>query len=155
MNYIFRQAKIDEADKLTELAFLLKASWGYPQEWMDAWKDELTITPEIIKNSISVVAEYKNEIVGFWCRPKIKSEEPTFGFLFIHPEHMGKGLAKALWKELSKKLIQNGIRSFTIIADPNAVPFYLKLGAVQIGMQDSKTIPGRKIPILKFTLDTE
>ena len=153
VDFKIRYALPNESEQLTKLAFLSKSSWGYPKEMMEAWKEDLTITPEMIKNSISIVASINNQIIGFWCRPKIKSEDISNGFLFIRPDYMGKGLAKNLWRSISSELISNGIESFTIEADPNAVPFYLKLGALQIAEKESKIIVGRKIPILRFQLN--
>ncbi len=152
IDYIIREAKPEEADKLTELCLVSKASWGYPKEWIEKWRTELTITPEIISNSIAIVAEKKEKIIGFWCRPKVDSTYILYGFLFIDPRYMGKGIAKKLYEELKIRLLAIGIESFVIEADPNAVPFYLKLGAEKIGEKESQSIQGRKIPILKFIL---
>lgn len=77
------------------------------------------------------------------------SDEPTRGWLFVHPDHMGQGVARALWSELRKEAAARGIRSFVIEADPNAVPFYLALGAEKIGEKESTVIPGRLFPILR------
>jgi hypothetical protein len=37
-------------------------------------------------------------------------------------------------------------------ADPFAEPFYLHLGAVRVGMSQSRTLPGRAIPLMRFAL---
>ena len=97
--------------------------------------------------------EHHGKIVGFWCRSLIESQEATPGYLFIHPEHMRKGIARRLWQVVKKEAMDKGINSFTIEADPNAVPFYLDLGAQKAGEIESKVIPGRKIPLLKFILN--
>ncbi len=39
-----------------------------------------------------------------------------------------------------------------IEADPNAVPFYLTLGAEKIGEKESSVVPGRFFPILRITV---
>lgn len=150
--YIIRPAIPDEANELTELAFLSKAHWGYSKKWLESWRNELTVTPEMIMKSIAFVAELNGKIVGFWCRSISESQNPSPGMLFIHPDHMGKGLGKKLWESIKQDAILRGIKSFTIEADPNAVPFYLKLGAEKIGEKESTVIPGRMIPILRFTL---
>jgi ribosomal protein S18 acetylase RimI-like enzyme len=62
---------------------------------------------------------------------------------------MGQGVARALWSELRKEAAARGIRSFVIEADPNAVPFYLSLGAEKIDEKESTVIPGRFFPILR------
>lgn len=153
--YKIRFAKSDEAKELTQLAFLSKAHWGYSPEWLESWRDDLTVTPELIKNSIAFVAELNGKIVGFWCRSVNDSTEPSQGLLFIHPDHMGKGVGKLLFKAVKEDAIKRGIYSFTIEADPNAVPFYEKMGAKKIGEKESAVIVGRKIPILRFDFKKE
>ncbi|WP_117148757.1 GNAT family N-acetyltransferase, partial [Klebsiella pneumoniae] len=64
------------------------------------------------------------------------------------PDHMGKGVARALWSEVKKEAEARGIKRFVIEADPNAVPFYLSLGAEKIGEKESTLIPGRFFPII-------
>ncbi|MBR8335140.1 GNAT family N-acetyltransferase [Burkholderia ambifaria] len=147
--FVIRAGCPSDADQLTKLAFLSKAHWGYPKEWLDLWQGDLTVTPEMIEGSIAYVAEAEEQIIGFWVRASMDSNEPTRGWLFVHPDHMGQGVAHALWSELRKEAAARGIRSFVIEADPNAVPFYLSLGAEKIGEKESTVIPGRFFPILR------
>ncbi|KAB8033706.1 GNAT family N-acetyltransferase [Fluviispira multicolorata] len=152
VDYKIRLAKEEDSDKLTELAFLSKKSWGYPLEWMDLWKKDLIINAEIINSSVTLIAELNNQIIGFWCRKKVQSEEVSDGYLFIHPDYMKLGIAKNLWQALLYELSESKISSFVIAADPNAVPFYLSLGGTQIGEKESDVISGRIIPIFRFIL---
>ncbi|WP_175747846.1 GNAT family N-acetyltransferase [Burkholderia ambifaria] len=149
VQFVIRACRPSDADQLTKLAFLSKAHWGYPKEWLDLWQGDLTLTPEMIEGSIAYVAEAEEQIIGFWVRASMDSDEPTRGWLFVHPDHMGQGVARALWSELRKEAAARGIRSFVIEADPNAVPFYLSLGAEKIGEKESTVIPGRFFPILR------
>lgn len=150
MNTTIRPAKPQEANELTALAFMSKAHWGYPPEWLEAWREDLTVTPEMIENSIAFVAELDDVIIGFWCRSARESLEPSPGMLFIHPEHIGKGIGKLLFKAIKEDAIKRGITFFIIEADPNAEQFYKKMGAEKIGEKESPVVAGRKIPILRF-----
>jgi hypothetical protein len=40
-----RRAQVDEAGLLSDLAFRSKAHWGYPPDWLELWRPELTVTP--------------------------------------------------------------------------------------------------------------
>ncbi|WP_186644202.1 GNAT family N-acetyltransferase [Fluviispira vulneris] len=153
VSYRLRNATLEDISQLTELAFLSKAYWGYPKEWLDLWQNDLIISEEFLKNSVSVLAELNGKIIGFWCREAIQTDRITNGSLFIHPEFMGQGLAKNLWRALSVELKEKGINSFLLEADPNAIPFYLSIGAVQVGEVYSKIIKERKIPILHLYLE--
>ena len=44
--------KPEDAEELTKVLIASKKHWGYPDEWFDLWKDELSITPEDINQSI-------------------------------------------------------------------------------------------------------
>jgi hypothetical protein len=41
----------EDADALTRIAFAAKRYWGYPESWIQHWRDGLTITPEFVRNS--------------------------------------------------------------------------------------------------------
>lgn len=149
-SYRIRPAIRTDADALTRLAFLSKAHWGYPQAWIDLWRDDLTVTPEIIDRSIAYVADIDGAIIGFWSRTPETSNEPTAGWLFVHPDHMGRGIAKALWHEVRREAAARGIHHFIIEADPHAVSFYESLGAEHLREKESSVIPGRMIPLLRL-----
>ena len=150
--YAIRRARPSDAPQLTSLARASKAHWGYPKEWLDLWEADLAISSETIQRAIGYVAEVGDDIVGFWVRVPLDSEQPTPGWLFIDPKYMGQGLAQALWTELRKDASELGITSFVIEADPNAVGFYQKLGAETIDQKESSVIPGRIIPVLRLPI---
>ncbi|WP_176041897.1 GNAT family N-acetyltransferase [Burkholderia stabilis] len=150
--FTVRAARTADADELTKLARLSKAHWRYPEDWLDLWQSDLTISPETIEGAIGYVAESAGTIIGFWVRASSDSDQPTPGWLFVHPDHMGRGVARALWEEIRREAAARGIRSFVIEADPNAVPFYLTLGAEKIGTKESSVVPGRLFPILRITI---
>ena len=42
------RAKPEDADTLTKISFAAKRHWGYPERWIEAWSDILTMRPEFI-----------------------------------------------------------------------------------------------------------
>ena len=50
---------------LTAIAWAAKANWGYPADWMEQWRVELTITPEFIAENATFLADLDGQIVGF------------------------------------------------------------------------------------------
>jgi GNAT superfamily N-acetyltransferase len=148
--FTIRAARPADAESLTALAQLSKAHWGYPADWLDLWRADLTISPDTIEHALAYVAERDGVIIGFWVRTSRASERLTPGWLFVHPDHMGQGVARALWAALRAGAAAQGIHSFVIEADPHAVPFYLSLGAEPVGERESTRIPGRRVPILRL-----
>lgn len=53
LNTTIRAAKPEEADELSALARRSKARWGYDKAWLEAWRKDLTVTAELIENSIA------------------------------------------------------------------------------------------------------
>ena len=49
-SFSWRRANEADAPALTALVLRAKAHWGYPQEWMDAWRAELTVTSDSLRN---------------------------------------------------------------------------------------------------------
>ncbi len=148
--YQIRYAKPEEAEILTDLIWRSKASWGYPREWLESWRELLTITPEMIESMISLIAEDQGKIMGFWARePLSYSEKPSRGFLFIEPAVMGTGCGRQLFQAMKSELIQRNVYSFSLEADPHAEDFYLKMGGKKIAEIES-SIPGRMLPIIRF-----
>ncbi|KWZ33099.1 GCN5 family acetyltransferase [Burkholderia anthina] len=150
--FTVRAARGADSDELTQLARLSKAHWGYPKEWLDLWQSDLTISPETIEGSIGYLAQSGETIIGFWVRASSESDRPTPGWLFVRPDYMGRGVARALWEAVRAEAAARGIQSFVIEADPNAASFYLALGAKKIGEKESRAIPGRFFPILRITV---
>ena len=59
-----RTPRPDEAAILTELCLRSKAVWGYDKEFMQACRDELTLTPSTMQSSHFKVAEIGRCLIG-------------------------------------------------------------------------------------------
>lgn len=150
---IIRKAKPQDAEKMTQIAMRSKAHWGYSDELLSLWKEDLKVTPEFLKSAIGYVVECDDVMIGYWVREAIQADQLTQGFLFIEPEFIGSGCGRLLFDALKNGMQERGIHSFTFEADPNAAGFYLKMGGVKIGEKESKVVKGRKLPIIKIQLD--
>lgn len=60
-----RKAKIDEAGYLSDLSFRSKAYWGYSDDFMEACREVLTVSPDDISSSLVFVIEDGGTIKGF------------------------------------------------------------------------------------------
>src|SRR5258706_11839576 len=70
-----RRATPDEAEALTALAHAAKRHWGYPEEWINHWRADLTITPDFIATNEVFAATIDGEIAG--CFALVSSETLT------------------------------------------------------------------------------
>src|ERR1700686_673241 len=151
MNVQIRRARPDEADALTEIAHAAKRHWGYPENWIEHWKADLTITPEFIANHEMYVAMIQEEVVG--CCAIVFSDGPAeLEHMWIRPQHMGTGCGRALFLHAKERAATLEIPVLEISADPNAEGFYERMGARRIGEVQSE-IEGQPRVLPRLTVD--
>jgi len=145
----FRDALPHEADALTRLTFRSKRHWGYPEEWMQIWADELTISPKYIEENKVIVAEDGGGIVGYISI--MQNDDGCFlDNLFIDPGFIRKGIGEKLTSTALEWCRQNQIETVYVYSDPFSKGFYEKTGAVYLREEASQAIPGRTLPLLVY-----
>ena len=146
-----RRAHPEEASELTRIAFAAKRYWGYPEELIQLWRDELTLTPAYVRQHLTYVAE-ANGILGLF----VLEDHGAFlelAHVWVEPSHIGKGIGTLLLRKALQLARERGVECVRTVSDPNAEGFYSKLGARRVGRQASKPT-GRTLPVLEFVLDT-
>lgn len=159
---LFRNARANEANALTQLTLASKRYWGYPEEWISIWTDELTISSEYIEKNWVVVAEEKAEVLGYASVFEydtthiVKAGEQMISggffldYLFIHPSHIKKGIGEKLVTIACDWCKERQIKQLHVYSDPYSKGFYEKTGAVYIGEVASSSISGRTLPFLTY-----
>lgn len=127
-----RRAKPHEAETLTEIAHAAKRHWGYPEDWIKEWKQELTITPEFISAKEVFVALVDDEIVGC-CALLLNGSLAEIEHMWISPEKMRRGIGRALFTHAKLEAEAKGARIIELSADPHAEHFYARMGATRVG----------------------
>ncbi len=150
MKVQIRRATSDEAGILTEIAHAAKRHWGYPENWIEHWKADLTITPEFIAKNEMYVAMNGEEIVGC-CAIAFSESLAELEHMWIRPEHMGAGVGRALFLHVKERAANLEIPALEISADPNAEGFYERMGATRIGEMRSE-IEGEPRVLPRMTL---
>lgn len=149
-----RRAQPVEAEQLTSLAHLAKASWGYPGAWIDAWRPDLTISADYVRDHHTAVAELDGRLVGVAAL----EQHPLYWSLehvWIDPRVQGRGIGRVLVQQVLSFARAHGPGRIQVVSDPNAETFYQKLGAVRVGAQPAPMpgVPDRTLPILEFRGD--
>jgi GNAT superfamily N-acetyltransferase len=127
-----QRAQPGAADALTRIAFAAKAHWGYPERWMERWRDTLTITPEFIRQNEIHVATVEGEQAGFYALVG-EGWRIVLEHLWVLPERMGAGVGRALFEHAVRTAASLGAGVVGIEADPNAEGFYRRMGARRVG----------------------
>ncbi len=127
-----RRAEPADADALSRVAFAAKEHWGYPEEWMERWRESLTISPEFVKESEVYAVFGESQPVGFYALVG-EGTNMELEHLWVLPERMGLGLGRALFDHAVRRVAGLGAEVLGIEADPNAEGFYRRMGARRVG----------------------
>ena len=145
-----RRARADEAGTLTQLALRAKASWGYDAAFMEACREELTLTPAKMAVWQVWVAEAGERIAGMIALNLERGAEVED--FFVDPAFQGRGVGGALMATLLQATRAAGATVLEVDADPNAEAIYAKLGFQTFARSPSGSIPGRWLPRMRMQL---
>ena len=146
-----REAQDDEAQYLSALAFRSKAHWGYDEAFMAACRKELTVSAGGLARCPTFV--YDDGTVRGFYQLSLAEETADVALFFVDPPAIGSGVGRALWRHMVGEARRAGATEMTIEADPDAEGFYLRMGAIRIGMAPSASIAERQLPLLSYTLN--
>lgn len=147
----FRLARSDEPGEISSLALRSKGYWGYSGEFLEACREELTVSAQQCLSGDVTVAVRGEAIAGFY----VLDGSPPLGrlaALFVELDLIGMGLGEALLLHALDTATRRGFHSLELDADPGAESFYARYGAETIGQSASGSIRGRLLPRMKFHL---
>lgn len=146
------RAKAEDAAGLTEIAYAAKRHWGYPETWIAAWRDTLTMRPEFITANVAYIAVENERPVGFYVLTN-EADGPRLDHLWVLPSSMRRGIGRALFEHAATEVNRLGFPCMKIEADPNAEAFYKRMGAVRVGMSASEICGERReLPLMELLL---
>lgn len=147
MSRIIRPPAIEELPALSALCFRSKAAWGYDKDFMEACRKELSIEPLDLRSTTIGVAEQRGRLIGV-AQMKVMGSKADLLKLFVEPTTLRSGIGSELFAWVSGSAVSQGADCLLIEADPDAAPFYRRMGARDIGLAASGSIPGRTLPKL-------
>jgi GNAT superfamily N-acetyltransferase len=151
MQLFIRAPDVAELPALSELCMRSKAVWGYDAAFMEACRGELSFHPGDLVSSRIGVAARNDRVLGV-AQVKLKARnEADLAKLFVEPTAMRGGVGQALFAWAINAAREMKASAMTIEADPDAAPFYRRLGARDAGLVSSGSIAGRLLP--KLVLD--
>lgn len=142
----YRLATINDLPILNQISWQSKAFWGYPEEWMEQWRADLTITEEILNTQSVLLLEEAGATIGF-CVISEGATQYEVEHLWILPEHIGKGFGKQLLNQALDQFITTQ-KPIQVVADPNAEAFYQRQGFETFKQLESSPA-GRFLPVMK------
>jgi GNAT superfamily N-acetyltransferase len=148
-----RRAAAAEAEALTALAQAAKRHWGYPESWLDAWREALTITSDYVNaNIINCAVDGHDRVIGFYALER-NGAGLWLQHLWLEPALIGSGMGRRLFQHAVQVARNVGATELLIEADPNAEGFYLHMGAERVGEAVSRLAEvERVLPRLRYPL---
>ncbi len=128
-----------------------KAHWGYDDAFMEACREELSVTEEELGATNIRVLDNSGQPVGI-IRLLIENSQLHLSKLFVDPSMIGTGAGRILYGWAVAQARALGWDNMLIDSDPDASEFYQHMGAKIIGKAPSGSIPGRFIPLLRHDL---
>ena len=144
-------AREQDLCQASELCLRSKAHWGYDEAFIDACREELTLTPLDLANGQVALARVDAEMVGV-AHLRIEDERAHLDKLFIDPSMIGRGIGNQMFDWVREQSALAGAQEIHVTSDPQAVGFYEKLGFNRIGQEPSGSIPGRVLPIMSLSV---
>jgi len=142
------RAKAEDAATLTEIAFSAKRLWCYPERWIEAWRDTLTVRADFINAHETYAAVVDGRTVGFYTLRRA-GDILRLEHLWVLPEAMNQGVGRTLFAHAVERGKALDYRAMEIESDPNAEGFYQRLGARRIGMRLAELEEKRReLPVL-------
>jgi N-acetylglutamate synthase-like GNAT family acetyltransferase len=146
-----RRAVAGDAETLTEISHAAKRHWGYPENWIEHWKDDLTISGEFIAANEVYMAVDGEQILGC-CALVVTEGKADLEHLWIRPEQMGAGVGRALFVHAMERAAQLHSKTVNILSDPNAAGFYEHMGATPAGSLEYE-LEGKTRVLPRYSVD--
>lgn len=167
-----RPTQLSEHTAFSRLAKRSKQYWGYPDEYLELWDEELTYTEQDLRfdRHDYYSGWLGDELVGF-CSVSIPERDSLQALvrpwpdnlpavdeclelyaMFVHPDYIGQGYGGVLLRHAMGEAERMNAAGLLIQSEPRAQGFYQHHGAIKVGAYHSKFIAGRELPMMLIAL---
>jgi GNAT superfamily N-acetyltransferase len=147
---VIRPGRVDEGERLKQIAIDSKGFWGYEPERVREWADRGDFSPQRLAQLTLFVAEADGCAIG-WASLIPGDETAWLEDLWIEPGWIGKGIGRRLFRQAADHARSGGATGMEWEAEPNALAFYEKMGGRRV--RDSTSEWGRTLSVMRVDLD--
>ncbi len=141
-----RPADKEDLPTLNRISVASKKHWGYPEEWLEKWRADLTLTEAQVGEGAVRVLEIDRRAAGF-CSIVEQPGYYEVVHLWLLPEYIGKGYGKWLLQQTIEAAAEHP-KPILVEADPHAEVFYRSQGFATFDRVESYP-PGRFLPVMR------
>lgn len=129
-NIQIRKAQLKDSEAIAKLhrRIISKINVAfYPPEAIKEWLSDISAenTKQQFKNSIWIVAEISNKIVGFG---QYSIADGEIYQINVSPDNLKQGIGKRIYDYMENDFRKNGVKEISLNSTLNAVGFYQELG---------------------------
>jgi GNAT superfamily N-acetyltransferase len=140
-------ATVEQIGLLRDLTYRAKASWGYDAEFMALIYSDIDLTPEMFERDTLMTAVEGDRVLGYaQLMPIDRTDTLYLENLYVDPDAQGKGIGRHLIEWAFSETARQGYDWLEWDSDPNAAPFYVRMGGEKVGEMESTIRLGRMIP---------
>lgn len=134
-NVRIRSAHPEEAEILSELAWMSQSYWDYSPEQMSDFSASLLVTQEFLEQNPTYLIENEDlgEVVGFYALEQADDSLWWMRRLWVAPAHIGTGVGQLLFLHACELAETMGAEKLCILSNSNAEAFFLYMGAERVG----------------------
>jgi GNAT superfamily N-acetyltransferase len=125
---MIRDAWAAEQRALSELQRRASLHWDAYREQLLAHPDAVELPLDQIEAGLVRVAERGADVVGFAVLLEPEQGACELDGLFVEPTHMGAGVGRSLVEDAIEIARERGAKVIEVIANPEAVGFYERVG---------------------------
>ena len=132
-----RPAQLSEKLDLESLQMAAALMWESDRDMLLANPEAGDLPEQQFADGQVFVAEREGEVVGFGVVCLRLDGESELDGLFTRPDQWRSGIGRALVEEALRRARDAGSSHLYVIGNPNAEAFYLALGFVQFGLEQT------------------
>ncbi len=147
MDHLIRRAVDSDCVALTRL---VRGSSAYHGRYA-AMISNYVVTADQVRRDHVHLLEDEGQVLGFYSLTGTVADA-ELDLMFVSDEAQGRGIGAALFRHMKITAKTCGLRAVKIVSHPPAKNFYLKMGALEVGVREaSGTVPWDR-PILTIDL---
>lgn len=130
-------------DRLNLIELQRRASLVYEdtrQQILDD-PDIIDLDEEMLANNEVFVAERDGQIIGFATLIAHEGNDAELEGLFVEPQEWRKGIGASLLRHVEREAVAWGASRLHVLANRNALGFYLAVGFVAVGEKKTELGP--------------
>ena len=125
---VIRAARSQERHALEDLQLRASTHWPTYRAHLAAHPGVVAIPPAQIDDGLVRVAERRGEVAGFAVLLPPVAGACELDGLFVEPTRMGNGVGRLLVEDAARIAAAQGAEWIDVIANPDAVGFYERVG---------------------------